>query len=227
MDEQWDWDGLKTHFGYRSSISTKNSNNLVDIWNIIGKSYEIRGSYLILNDEIFEKIKLYLSSINNTKLLKWGWDSYQTHSFNKIISMTDYNFLIEEERKKVEQEKIIKEERKRKEEIILSKDLKILADLKEIYKSTWIDSKWINSIIGTYNNPLVEYYWTLITKDNYKKIDWKGNIKIREDIYKVIENDKTFSSYSGKEFLSQSFINKKGYPTYIVGSYPYLTYDES
>ncbi len=225
MDKQWDRIKLIAHFGYNEQL--KNLDDLVDIWNIIGTSYVIKSPYLILADGLLEKINDHLSS-NHIKLTK-KWYKYKTNNyyFYEPISLTDYNLLVEKRQKEDEQRKIREEEAERQRKIKLSKDLETLAALKEVYQSEWIDSKWINSVIGTYDNPFAEYYWTLITKDRYKIIDWKGNIQIREDIYKSIENDKTFSTYSGKNFLSRSFKNKKGYPAYIQGTYPYLTQDES
>lgn len=224
MNKQWDRNKLIAHFRYNQQI--QGLDHLVDIWNIIGTSYVIKYPYLILPDEILEKINTHLST-NNVKLTK-NWYLYKTKfSFKEVISETDYNKLIQKKKKEAESQKIRDEEVERQRKIQLSKDLETLAALKEIYQSEWIDSKWINSVIGTYDNPFAEYYWTLITKDRYKVIDWKGNIQIREDIYKTIEKDKTFNTYSGKNFLSRSFKNKKGYSIYIQGTYPYLTYDES
>jgi hypothetical protein len=158
------------------------------------------------------------------------WYTYKlkgSEQFCKVISITDYNYLKQQEEEAAVQQKIREEEKARQEALALAKDLEILNILKETHQETWIDSTWIKSIIGTYDNPFAEYYWTLITKNRYKIIDWKGNIHIREDAYKLIEQDKTFATYSGKKFLSRSFENKKGYPAYIKGTYPYLTHDES
>ena len=227
-DKMWDWDKLKNTFGYNPSIATKNREILVDIWNIIGASYDIKTPHLILPDETIKKINKYLSS--NDEKLSQPWDKYHITKgkrFYSCMSISDYNAKVKKEDEEYEKQKIIEEENEKKYKLILSKDLEILATLKKTYSSTWIDNKWINSVIGTYDNPFSEYYWTLITKDKYKKIDWKGNIQIREDVYKIIEKDKTFNTYSGQTFLSRSFKNKKGYSIYITGTYPYLTNDES
>lgn len=223
---EWTRESLISHFGYNSQLI--NLNDLVDIWNIIGTSYIIKFPYLILADGLIEKIDDHISSNNIRFTRKWyQYKTKNSNHFNNIISVSDYNQLVKQQQIEAEQQKIREEERERKNQLNLSKDLETLAALKESYQSSWIDSKWINSIIGTYDNPFAEYYWTLITKDRYKVIDWKGNVIIREDVYKAIENDNTFKTYSGKNFLTRSFKNKKGYAAYIKGTYPYLTHDES
>lgn len=99
--------------------------------------------------------------------------------------------------------------------------------LKETYKDSWLNSDWIKAMIGTYNNPFAEYYWTIIGKKGYKIKDWKGNLSVREDIYNTIYNDHTFKTYPGRKFLTNSFKNKKGYCAYIQDTYAYVTADES
>ena len=99
--------------------------------------------------------------------------------------------------------------------------------LKEAHADKWINSQWIEAMVGTFKNPFAEYYWTLIGKNGYKIKDWKGNLLIREDIYKKIKNDTTFKSYPGKYFLSGSFKNHKGYSAYIEGTFPHIISDDS
>lgn len=102
---------------------------------------------------------------------------------------------------------------------IIEKDLDTLAQLKEQYGDKWLDEKWIKDNIGRFPSPAAEYYWTLIGDKGFQVVDWKGNLKIRKDVYDKILEDRTFATYSGEKFLKENFTNKKGYPARIRGTY--------
>lgn len=204
-------------------------NDLVDIWNIISDNYEFENHYLIIPDAVFHQINEYLISTGLDKKLTKKWDAYK----NKLpmsrgaISQSKYEELIKISKENEKQRRIREEERQIKADADYSEDLKTLALLKEAYKDTWLDRSWIVAMIGTYDNPFSEYYWTLIGRNGYKVKDWKGNLSIRDDIYTRILNDNTFKSYSGRKFLNNSFKNKKGYGAYIQDTFALITADES
>ena len=204
-------------------------NDLVDIWNIISDNYEFENHYLIIPDEIFHQINEYLTSTGLDKKLTKKWDTYKNKlpMTRGVINRSAYNALIKKAKAEEEKRRIREEERQIKANVDYSEDLKTLACLKEAYKNSWLDTSWITAMIGTYNSPFAEYYWTLIGRNGYKVKDWKGNLSIRDDIYTRILNDNTFKSYSGKKFLNNSFKNKKGYCAYIQDTFALLTADES
>lgn len=214
-------------YGYNEKLIYLN--DLVDIWNIISDNYEFENHYLIIPDTVFNQINDYLISTGLDKKLTKKWDTYKNKLLmeNGAIARSQYEELIKKAKEEEEKRRIREEERQIKATADYSEDLKTLALLKDAYKSTWLDSTWIAAMIGTYNNPFAEYYWTIIGRNGYKVKDWKGNLSIREDIYTRILNDNTFKTYSGRKFLNNSFRNKKGYCAYILDTFALITADES
>jgi hypothetical protein len=214
-------------YGYSNKLLYLN--DLVDIWNIISDNYEFENQYLILPTDIFNKVNDFIISTGLHKRLTKKWDTYKNKlpMNNGVISIDDYTKLIEASREQERLRKIREEERQLQLETEYKEDLQTLAVLKETYQDSWLNEDWIKAMIGTYDNPFAEYYWTIIGRKGYKVKDWKGNLSIREDIYNTIYNDHTFKSYSGRKFLTNSFKNKKGYCAYIQDTYAYITADES
>lgn len=214
-------------YGYNEKL--KYLKDFVDIWNIISDNYEFGYNYLVIPDEILHQINEYLISTGLNKKLSKKWYNYKNKlpMSHGVISKSKYDILVKKIKEEEEKRRIQEEEAEIKAKEDYSADLKTLAFLKETYKDNWLNSKWIAAMIGTYNNPFAEYYWTLIGKKGYKVKDWKGNLSIRDDIYNRIFNDNTFKSYSGRKFLKNSFKNKKGYSAYISDTFTSITIDES
>lgn len=133
-----------------------------------------------------------------------------------------YSFIVREDyerkKRKDEEEKEIqrkKEEKKNKEAqeaIAQNKHLQSVS-------KDWKDKQWIEQNVGIYYTwePQIEYFWTLIG-NNWKVKDWKGNISIEEDTYKVISKT-VYCGIKGSIFLSRKFKNKKGFSIEIVDTY--------
>jgi hypothetical protein len=202
---------------------------LVDIWNIISDNYEFKENYLVLPTEIYEQINDFIATNNLDKKFTKKWYEYKNNfSMSRgPIDVNSYNLIVKRREIRANERKIKEEESKKQQDLNYQEDLQTLAALQEVHKDSWLNSDWIQSIIGTYDNPFAEYYWTLIGRKGYKVKDWKKNLLIREDIYNTIYNDNTFKTYSGKRFLANSFKNEKGFSTHIVGTFPYVTADES
>lgn len=215
------------NYGYNAKLIYLN--DLVDIWNIISDNYEFENQYLIVPDEIFNQINEHLISNDLDKKLTKKWDTYKNNlpMTKGAINRSTYDNLIKKAKEEEERRHIREEEQQIKAKAEYQEDLKTLTLLKEVHKDNWLDASWIAAMIGTYNNPFAEYYWTLIGRNGYKIKDWKGNLSIRDDIYTHILNDNTFKTYPGKRFINNSFKNKKGYCAYIQDTFTLFKTDES
>lgn len=214
-------------FGYNHKLYYLN--DLVNIWNIISDNYEFADGYLILPTEILNKVDDFIITNKLDKKFTKQWYNYKNNlpMHRGVLSIEEYTKKIAKEKEKERLRKIKEQEQQLQTELNYKEDLQTLEMLKGIYKNSWLNSDWIKAMIGTYDNPFAEYYWTLIGRNGYKVIDWKHNLSIREDIYNKIYNDKTFKSYSGRRFLNNSFKNQKGYAAYIKDTFVYITADES
>ena len=214
-------------YGYSAKLLYLN--DLVDIWNIIKDNYNFENQYLILPDSVYNEVNSFIFSNNLNKKFTKKWDAYKNNlPMNRgVISQSDYTKMIEEQITAAELRRIKEEEKQKQFEKDYQSDLDTLNILETAHQDTWLNKSWIESTIGTYNNPFAEYYWTIIGKNGYKIKDWKGNIAIREDSYNRIINDHTFKTYSGKKFLTNCFRNKKGYSAYIDSTFVHITADES
>lgn len=219
----WTKENLVSQLGYNAKLIYLD--DLVNIWNIIESTAMISNGYLVIPDEKLEQVNSFIQENNLEKKFTKKWYFYKNNlpSYRGVTSTSGLEEIKEAQQKA--EAKRIANNKMRKEQI--EEDLKLLEQLKNEFTGEWLDSQWIEEHIGKYSVPFSEYYWSLIGRDNFKVVDWKGTVKIKSDIYQQIQQDETFQSYKGCYFLNQSFKNKKNYATYIEGPFTYSTANEN
>lgn len=95
-------------------------------------------------------------------------------------------------------------------------------DIEDSFGTDWIPYTVVKARIGIYSGQdrqTIAYFWSLIG-NNYKKVNWKGDIRIQREIYKEVEKVKSNNliKISGKEFLQTEFLVDR-YKHKIVGTY--------
>lgn len=167
-------------------------------------------NYLKINGNIIIIPNNYKELIDNQLLQGLSKPFYLYKNTSGICFLLESEYQI-----RLEREQKIKEQIKNKE-LEEEKQQKIVDQLKRNYTGNWRDRDWIEKNIGKYYtwNPAYEYFWTIIG-NNWKVADWKHNIKLEKDTMDQIK-DITIGNLKGKNFLTRTFKNSKGYSTTIV-----------
>lgn len=207
--KDWTKDKLINEIGYSKSIQgltvMAQAFNELDIDITKWKPGYRQRTYIVPNG-LIEK----MNELCKGKLGK-SWDGYKTKKWDCLVSESEEREYVYKRKIELKREEEIEKKKKLEEEARKEKEIEYYNSIPNNQK---ISEQWVKENIGRYYNwkSIYEYYWYLL-QHNWKKANWKGDIKVQEDVY-----NKIMTLPDGKKFLQAKF-KYKGYSHNIIGTY--------
>ena len=199
--------------GVNRNLSKAKAKMLAEAYSYLDEKYGLKDAVAQNKTIVISKKEIGYIQKKYCEGLKLSRNWYEYTCLLKPNKYIEFKEDIERKKKKEEQDKIDKEYEK-----------ELAKKYKELYKDKFRDRKWIENHIGEYYNweDILSVYWTILDNEHaWMKVDWQGNIKIKEGYVDKL------SALTKKSYVFRRFKNKAGYSCGIEGEYKHLSAADS